>query len=95
MKKIVRFLTLACCIAVLGIASSCSKEDNGQDNGTNNSNTSEYSYPGNFEEIYSYFNKTIGSSDSAKITAEFLQQGFSFVEDDRPCLHFEKKRRKR
>lgn len=82
MKKIVKFLTLSCCIAVLGIATSCSKEDDGQDNGTNNSIISEFSYPGNFGELYSYANKSMGC-DSATIVTYFLEQGFTFEVDDK------------
>lgn len=94
MKKIARILTLASCIAVLSVTASCGKEDNGQDNGQNNRQDTEqpsvHSYKGYFEELYSYFNKTISSSDSANIATEFIQQGFSVAEDDRPGLRLEK-----
>lgn len=90
MKKIARILTLASCIAILSVTASCGKEDNRQDNRQDTEQPSEHSYNGNYEELYSYFDKTISSSDSASIVTEFIQQGFSVVEDDRPGLHLEK-----
>lgn len=90
MKKIARILTLASCIAILSVTASCGKEDNRQDNRQDTEQPSEHSYNGNYEELYSYFDKTISSSDSANIVTEFIQQGFSVVEDDRPGLRLEK-----